>query len=190
MAYPPGSNLTARTVVLDPARHSSLLAGLTTLEQALAAVDRLSGIGDRATVNLLARNPDAITPPAGTWVRAINATMLWSGGYTNFGASVTLDQVIVNLYAPSSGTYTLRFNTPTGPGCGILMLFRGATQIGVAPAGYDLYSVGFVPVNVIQVAGLVMVAGSNPITFRINGRNGASAAWDLWLTEISIIRTA
>jgi hypothetical protein len=190
MVYPTGSILTARGVALDPARHTALFNGLTTLEQALQAVDRLSGIGDRAIVNLLARNPDAITPAAGTWLRAPGAAYLWGGGYTNFGASVTLDQVIVNMYAPSSGTYTLRFNTPTGPGCGILKLFRGATQIGVAPAGYDLYTAGIVPVNVVQVAGLVMVAGSNPITFRIDGKNGASAAWDLWLTEIAILRTA
>lgn len=189
MVYPPGSILTARGVALDPARHSALFNGFATLDQALAAVDRLSGVGDRAVVNLLTRDPDAITPPAGTWIRAINGAMLWGGGYTSFGASATLDQVIVNLYAPSTGVYTLRFNTPTTPGAGILFLFRGVVAIG-NPAGYDLYSVGFVPVNVIQVAGLAMVAGSNPITFRIVGRNGASAAWDLWLTEIAITRTA
>lgn len=189
MAYPQGTNMTAKTVALNPARHTGVLRGLVNLEQALQAVDQLSGIGDRVITNLLTRPPDIVVPPAGTWIRAPLATIFFGGGYTNFGASATLDEVTVNMYAPSTGVYTLRFNTPTTPGAGILFLFRGVVAIG-NPAGYDLYSVGFVPVNVIQVAGLAMVAGSNPITFRIVGRNGASAAWDLWLTEIAITRTA
>jgi len=189
MAYPQGTNMTARTVALNPDRCVGVLKGLTNLEQALQAVDQLSGIGDRVITNLLTRPPDVIVPPAGTWIRAPNALMFFGGGYTNFGASATLDQVIVNMFAPSTGTYTLRFNAPTTPGAGILFLFRGVAAIG-AVGGYDLYTAGQVPLNVIQVAGLAMVAGNNPITFRIVGRNGASAAWDLWLTEIALLRTA
>lgn len=188
MAYPQGSILTARTVALDPSRYSGLLNGLSTLEQALQSVDKLSGIGDRCVTNLLTRDPSVVT--AGTWIRALNAGMLWNGGYTNFGASVTLDEIIVNMYAPSTGTYSLRFCAPLTPGSGILKLFRGATQIGVAPAGYDLYAALLNPYNYITVAGLAMTAGSNPITFRVDGKNGASAAWDLWFTEIEIRRTA
>lgn len=189
MAYPQGRNMTARTVTLDPAKHTGVLRNLTTLEQALQAVDQLSGVGDRVIRNLLTRPPEAIVPPAGTWIHGLNATMFFGGGYTNFGASVTLDEVTVNMCVPSTGTYTLRFNAPTTPGGGILMLFRGVVQIGV-PAGYDLYTALQNAVNPIQVAALAMVAGNNPITFRINGHNGASAAWDLWLTEIELLRTA
>lgn len=188
MVYPIGSNLVARGVFLDPARHSGLLRGLNTLEQALQVVDRLSGIGDRCVTNLLTRDPSVVT--AGTWARHLDAGHLWNGGYSNHnGPSVTLDEIIVNMYAPSSGTYSLRFNAPTRPDAGILMLYRGAAQIG-AGAGYDLYSALVVPANPVVVAGLAMVAGSNPITFRIDGHNGASTAWDLWLDEIEIIRTA
>lgn len=188
MVYPTNDELLAGAVVLDPARYSGLLNGQTNLEDALRVLDQYSVAGERVRTNLLIRDPVVV---AGTWLREVSGTAsIFRAWYTNrTGPGGVNDEIIVNLFVPSAGTWTLNFNGSVGPSWGIVKLYNGAVQIG-AGGGYDFYAGGFFGDNVISVAGLVLAAGLMPLHFKVTGKNPLSTGYTVTLGEINLVRTA
>ena len=189
MAYPLMSDLRALNVSLDTSRQSQLLNGLTNLEQALILLDKLSGVSDKVLTNLLTR--EASSTPQGTWVRVVDATKLWNGSFTNAGGpAATGDNFTLDMFIPSAGTWSLTFNASKDANNGILKVFLNAVQIGVVPAGYDLYAAALAPVNMVTIAGLVLTPGRKVLTFKIDGKNGASGGFEFHTKHIALSRTA
>jgi hypothetical protein len=188
VAYPTGAEYPANAVALNPTLQSSLLNGLTTLEQAFVLLDDAAGLGGRVAVNMLTHAPANVV--AGTWARVANgAGYLYRGYYGNDATKAQNDAVEVDLYTPSAGIYSLVFNAPQMTDAPILKVYIDTVQVGLT-SGYDLYAAALGAQNIIGISGLSLTAAKHRVKFLCFDKNGLSTDYLLRLQAIALKRTA
>lgn len=93
----------------------------------------------------------------------------------------------LNYYVyTTAGTYSITLITFTQDSCGIVDVYVDGTEVG----SIDQYSAGST-VNVIStVSNVAFTAGRHELGLVVDGKNGSSSSYRLWLTYIILERTA
>lgn len=184
MAYPNNQSGKADAVGLDPALHAGLLNGLVNLQQAIQALDQVSG--PQTNVPILLAN--GWRPIMGAWAWVQSGGHLF-GGYLGNVSDGDGDAVEADVFVPSAGTYTLYMNAPTDADGGIVQVLIDEVVVGV-PAGYDLYSVGLAIDALVVIPALALTAGLHKLKVLVNGANVASTGFMVRLDAVELVRTA
>jgi hypothetical protein len=187
MGYNASMGFPACSIYLDPAKQSQLLNGLTTLEQAIQALDKLGCVGRRVLHNLLTSDPTTVVQ--GAWARMVNPGYLFQGTFDNVVGSATNDAIDIDVFIPSAGVWNLNMNLPHRDDMAIVKLFIDTVQIGLTQ-GYDGYAAGLDPYAIVTVEALVLTAGKHTLRIKADGKNGLSSAHVIRLQAIEFVRTA
>lgn len=132
--------------------------------------------------NMATAEPDVIGQ--GTWSRIVDTAFLYNEQFFNTTDNDG-DNFTMNFRCPA-GTYTLRFNAPKFSSAGILDIDIDASEEG----SFDLYAAVRDTLNIEEITGLTLSAGSHTLKFRIDGKNGASTDHIITLSGIYLQRTA
>jgi len=123
----------------------------------------------------------------GTWAyTATGGSGLFVLNWANDATKADDDNITYNVYL-AAGTYTLRLLCQTQNNGGIVDIDFDAVE----KASFDTYSAGLVQ-NVVfsQAAIAVAASGLVAIKLRLDGKNGASGAYGLYMTTLALWRTA
>ncbi len=132
--------------------------------------------------NMLTVAPDVVGQ--GTWVRAVNSSFLYGGQFYNT-TSADGDEFSVNFRCPV-GTYTIRFSAIKDSDRGIVDTYVDASE----EDSIDLYAAAADYLNVVEITGVSITAGSHTLKFVVDGKNGSSSDYFLNVNGISLQRTA
>lgn len=121
----------------------------------------------------------------GTWAMQVNTSQAFNFNYYN-SSNADNNSISTTLYL-ARGTYTIQLLTGTSTDRAIIDIDID----GVEVASTDLYSAGTV-YNVIREAVdiPVLTSGLKTLTYRIDGKNGASSAYYGSFSALIFIRTA
>ena len=121
----------------------------------------------------------------GTWAYGVDDALYLNGRFTNT-SETNGDNISYKVYL-AAGTYTLRFHCLKGNSHGIVDIDID----GVEKASFDLYNAANIINQVISATGIVVaVGGLKTVRLRMDGKNGASSSYRMYLMAFSFWRTA
>ena len=141
----------------------------------------LAGYGSPYTLFL--SKPDSVVQ--GTWTASISGTRAGAVLMTNNTGPATADEITIKIYL-SAGTYTFNTYCETNNHCGILKYIVDGTAV----ATQDLYTGGSV-YGVVQTTGCtIATSGLKTMSIKVDGKNGSSSNYIVYLSVVEIKRTA
>ena len=132
--------------------------------------------------NAITAAPDTVGQ--GTWVRVVNATLLYNGTLFN-STNADGDNVTYNFRCPA-GTYTFSMNGRKSGTQGIVDVYID----GVEKGSFDHYDAGNDFINIDTIASLILTAGTHTVKFQIDGQNASASGHFLNLQAVSFTRTS